>query len=1110
MESASTYLKKLKFDPKLLKNFIAKYLTNLRLGLLIILAITAFGVQSYLALPRNLNPEIKIPIIIVSTVLPGANPADIESLVTIPIEDAVAGVSDIKQVNSTSRESVSLVQIEFESGVDPEKAKSDIQSTVDGIGDLPEDSQEPNVQKLDFENQPIWVFNLSGAGDRASLIRFSRDLKRELEDLGSIDKVNITGLDESEIQIVIKSEAISNYSVNPQQLSSAIKSGLSSFPAGNVRTEGGIFSFTIDPVVTGVGDIRDLKINISGNIISLGDIAEIKEISKPDQNESYILADGKISKSVSFNVFRLKNVNFDKANEDAQEKVKEKLKLADNRFKLYTVINTAEQIEKEFSELQRDILITIVLVFIVLLLFLGIRQAVISLFSIPLTFLITFVVMNSTGIALSFIATFSLLLSLGLLVDDTIVVISAMTAYYRAGRFTPLQTGLLVWKDFWIAILTTTITTVWAFIPLLLSTGIIGEFIKPIPIVVSSTLIASIFVALFITLPFMIFLLKPQIPFRVKVLLRIILIGIILGLFYSIVPKSQILVLQLLIFLAFIAVTYQVRGRIAEYIVSKLKIRPTKTFQMRIQGALDRGIISFRGIEIAYNRVIHRILNSKNARRKSIVMVLVFSICSYLLVPAGFVKSEFFPKTDEDNLYMSVELPSGTNLQNSKTEALGILEQLKDTPETKFITLELGQEFSQTQGPGSSGANNFLYSFALVEGRERKLNSSEIAQSIRNKFADYDEGKISVIEVSGGPPAGADLQIKLFGDDLSVLDRYANRIQDFLAKEQGITNIDKTIKAGTSKLTFIPDKIKLAQNNITVDSLGFWLRLFASGFKADDLKFTGEDLTEDINIRLSGKTPTAEEISKINIPTQDGRFLPILSLGELKLETNPSLITREDGKRTLSVTAAVTKGFNVADKNRDLEKFAGTLNLPQGYGWATGGVNEENQESVNSILRAMVLSFILIITTMVLQFRSFRRALIVMLVIPLSISGVFIIFALTQTPLSFPALIGILALFGIVVKNSILIVDKILINEESGMEFRESVADAAASRLEPIALTSIAAIVGLIPITITDPLWRGLGGAIIAGLTFSGTIMLFFIPVVYYLIYNPYKNYKRS
>lgn len=1099
MDTTSNYLKKLKFDPKLLTSWVAGYLKNMRLVLLLILMISAFGIQSYMSLPRNLNPDINIPIVIVSTVLPGANPTDVESLLTIPIEDAVRGLDGVKTVTSSSRESVSVINLEFESGYNADKAKADVQSAVDSVSDLPEDAQTPNVLKLDFENQPIWTFSLSGAHDRGSLIRFARDLKKQLEDLASIDKVEITGVDEQEIQIIVKPEVITSFGVNPQVLMSSIKTALSSYPAGNVKTESGIFSLTIDPAVSQIDDLRNLKINLNGSVLSMSDIAEVREVSKPDQTESYILENGEISSSVTFSVYRVSGVNFDKANADAQEKVKARLAESGNGFKISTISNTADQIEESFQHLQRDITIVITLVFIVLLLFLGIRQAVVSMLSIPLTFLITFIVMQSTGIALSFLATFSLLLSLGLLVDDAIVVISAMTAYFRSGKFTPLQTGLLVWKDFWVAILTTTVTTVWAFLPLLLASGIIGEFIKPIPIIVSSTLVASIFVALFIVLPLMVFLLKPQLPYRVTILIRILLVGVIMGIFYFILPKSSLLPLQLLMIGILVLIGYLIRKSIQEVI--NRNFAKHQSTRKRLGTLLDHGLISFGRIEKGYNNLIHRILISKSARRNTIIMVVIFSVFSYLLVPAGLVKSEFFPPTDEDNVYVSVEYPSGTNLQTAKSEGLKLFEEFKNIPDTKTVTLELGRGISaENGGAAGAGTNNLLYSLALSDNR--KETSSEIAQDLREKFKDYSTGKLSVVEVSGGPPAGADLQIKLFGPDLKTLDQYANNIQDFLKTQEGVTNIDKSIKPGTSKLTFIPDKAKLSANNITTDQLGFWLRLYASGFKADELKFSGdEDLTEDITIRFGTGTQTVESIGAITIPTAKGT-IPLSSLGEMKLATNPTVITREDGKRTMSVSAAVTKGYVVADLNKKLEGYANSLNLPQGYGWATGGVNDENQKSVTSILQAMVLSFLLIIITMVLQFHSFRRALIVMLVIPLSISGVFIIFALAQIPLSFPALIGILALFGIVVKNSILVVDKIIINQKSGMEFTESVADAAASRLEPIALTSLCTIAGLIPITISDPLWRGLGGAIIAGLTFSGTIMLFFIPVVYYIIYH--------
>ena len=1113
MEHVSTYLRQLKFDPRLLGTFVAGYLANLRLVLLITLAIIGFGLYAYMNLPRTLNPSINIPLVLVNTVLPGAGPSDVESLITIPLEDEIRGIKGVKTVASNSQDSVSSISVEFENGIDPEKAKSDVQSAVDTVTDLPEDATDPIVQKLDFENQPIWVFNLAGNEDRASLSRFAKDLSQKLEDLDSIDKVEITGLDEKEIQILLKPTTISSFGANPQQVMGAIKTSLASFPAGTVKTAQSSLSFTIDPQSVTIDDLRQIRMNLNDSVVKLSDVATVQEISKPEQAHSYLLTPEKhILPSVSFYVFRLSTVNIDRAGDDAKELVDEEVLKQNGRFKTYTVTDAAEEITESFNELQRDITITVGLVFLVLLLFLGIRQALVALLAAPLTFLITFIVMQMTGIPMSFIATFSLLLALGLLVDDTIVVISAMTAYFRSGKFTPLETGLLVFRDFWIAVLTTTITTVWAFLPLLLSTGIIGEFIKAIPIVVSSTLIASIGVALFITMPFMIFLLKPALPGRVQILMRILLLAVVLGLFYLILPTSSIVLVELLVILLFVFIIYQIRATIITLWTTRFgRFHLGDRMQGRMHQLIDTGFINFYRIEGGYNRLIHRILISKSARRNTIIMVAIFSLFSYLLLPARLISYEFFPKTDQNYLYVSVELPAGTNLEITGSEGLKLLEHLKDTPEVNFVTLEQGRGFSSMGGVGGAGSNQFLYSIALKDKEERRESSSDIAQDLRNEFANYSTGKISVVEESGGPPAGADLQIKLFGPDLTVLDQQANQIQDYLKSQPGVTNIDKTIKPGTSKLVFIPEHAKLAQQGLTLDTLGFWTRLYASGFKADTIKLDQDSSDDqDITVRLGSGTAQIADISSINIPRNDGGSVPLLLLGKLELRTNPTLITREDGKRTLSVTAGVTKGYSPQTLNQDLEKFADGLTLPTGYGWATGGLNEENQNSINSILMAMLLSFLLIIITMVLQFGSFRRALIVMLVIPLSISGVFIVFALAQIPLSFPALIGILALFGIVVKNSILIVDKILINQRAGMEFTESVADAAASRLEPIALTSICAIVGLIPITISDPLWRGLGGAIIAGLTFSGTIMLFFIPVVYYIIYHPSRDDNRS
>jgi multidrug efflux pump subunit AcrB len=1105
----NTYLQQLKFDPQLLRSFVAKYLGNPRLVLLLLTTIIGVGLYSYFNLPRRLNPEVKIPYVFISTVLPGASPQDIEALVTEPLENEVTGLNDVKEVTSSSRENVSVIQVEFNSGIDPEEARVDVQSAVDQA-ELPEDAQTPRVQAIDFENQPVWSFALTASGDTPSLSRFAHILKDELEEINTIENAATSGLEESEIRIEVDPSKVVNYNLNPIQLQQAIKSATGSFPAGSIRSEESIFALTIDPAVTDIQGLRELKINLNGSIVPLGEIASITEQGKPGLSESFFAA-GDIApeRTIRFDIFKTDTANIDKAQRDAEAKIDELLE-ANPQFKIQTITNAAELIDEQFSHLLRDFAITVILVFVVLFLFLGLRQAVVSFIAVPITFLISFGVMKATGISLNFLSMFSLLLSLGLLVDDTIVVISAMTSYYRSGKFTPLQTGLLVWRDFFIPILTTTLTTVWAFLPLLLSTGIIGEFIKSIPIVVSSTLLASFFVAMLITLPLMIILLKPDLPNRVKIFLRILLFVSLLAIFLLIAPKGPILILEILALIIFLGVTASVR--LAMVRKSKVYIerkRKESRVVREVPRYVDSGIISFHSIGMRYKRALKGILLSPAARKRTIIMVVIFSLFSYLLVPLGFVKNEFFPKSDNDYIYATLELPAGTNAASSKDEALRILDELRLNPAIDYIIADVGSGFSsETGGTSQTESNNVLFSIVLPE--ERDQSSIDTAQMLRTRYATYSKGKFTIQEVSGGPPAGADIQIKLFGQDLATLQQYATKVENYLQEQEGIASTDRSIKPGTGKLVFVPDTAKLASNNIGVEQLGLFLRTFASGFTLDSVKFAnngGED--KDVSLRFGGQPEYVENLQSLSLPTPVGA-IPLSSLGSVELKPNPTLITREGGKRTISITAGIEPGYTPTELNTKLEQFANSgLALPEGYTWKTGGVNEENQNSVNSILTAMLLSFLLIIVTMVIQFSSLRKALIVMLVIPLSISGVFILFALTNTPLSFPALIGVLALFGIVVKNSILIVDKIHANEKAGIEFTESIADASESRLEAIALTSVATIMGLIPITLSDPLWRGLGGAIIAGLALSGTIMLFFIPVVYYYWFKPNTTRRR-
>ncbi len=614
-------------------------------------------------------------------------------------------------------------------------------------------------------------------------------------------------------------------------------------------------------------------------------------------------------------------------------------------------------------------------------------------------------------------------------------------------------------------------------------------------------MISSTAIAVLITLPIMILILKPAFPARVVGLLKIIALLVALGVLLTVAKGNQFLPFIMVLFFAWLLIIKTVGKKVWLKIKSFLQTPVIKSGWHKAQRIIDHGIIDVEGFEAAYYRTILRIISSRSARIKVIVAILIYAIVSFSLLPLGLVKNEFFPKSDQETIYVSIELPAGNSLDTTYAEASRVLDDLRHTEHTEFVVAEIGRGISADGGRENS-SNGVLFSVHLPKAEERSISSMELGQTLREKFASYTAGKTSVIEVSGGPPAGADLQIKLLGDDLSTLDSYASKITEFLSQEPGVTNVDKSIKTGTSQLVFVPDLARLADAGISIDQIGLWLRMYASGFTLDSVRWGGNDTEkQDIVFKMSNN-PSVDNLSSLEVTNSRGTSYPLNALGHWEARPNPTQITRENGSRTISVTATVVSGYSPTELNKKLEAFADTIELPQGYSWATGGVNEENEKSVTSILQAMVVAAILILVTMVIQFGSFRQAFIVLLVIPLAVSSVFFIFALTGTPLSFPALIGVLSLFGIVVTNSMFIVDKINLNQKQGMPLKEAIADAGSSRLEPIILTKLCTVLGLLPITISDPLWRGLGGAIISGLLISSTIMLLFIPSVYYQMFK--------
>ena len=1090
-------LNQLTLDPETRNSFISKYFRNIRAVLLISILFSGVGLMSFFTLPRELNPEIRIPIVFVNTVLPGADSADVESLVTIPIEDAVDGIDGLQKLSSTSGTGISSITLEFGSGIDPEKAKADVKSAVDTISSLPDEAKTPIIQVLDFQNQPVMQIAVTDTGTAGNLIHAAEEMKRRLKEIPGVREVSDSGLLRDNINIIVKPETLSQEHISINELSGIIREALADLPAGIIVSDTLSLSVSIESRAENIDALRNLPIRINGRVKTLSQIATINE--EPLSTKSTVFAtssDIPVQQAVYFSVFKTDNADIT----ETGIAVKKELAKYEQELGLHSsiLLDGPDQIDRQFNELTRDFIITIGLVLILLLLFFGVRQSLIAAISIPFAFLVTFTVIQMFGLAINFIVLFSLLIALGILVDNTIVITAAFTSYFRTKRFTPIETALLVFRDFKGVIFATTLTTIWAFIPLLLSTGIIGEFIRAIPIVVSTALVVSAFAAVFLILPIIAALFGMSIPRRVRIFLLFTLFAGITFVVFSL-TESNLLAIDILFWIG--AAYFGIRMIQKEWPMLTEKYPTLTNVSFFLRNFADHGLISLDPLALKYEAFIQRLLASKTSRRKTFVIVVGVAVFSYFLLPLGFVVNEFFPKSDEDLLFIGIELPIGTIASESEQAGKQALFLIQDIPEIVIATAEVGLDIPTDSQSGTSDPNRSLISVRLTPHKERDRSVFDIEMEIKKRLENFPFGKVSVAVLSGGPPAGSDIEIQLRGSEIEKLDKVANDLAEYLRNIPGSSNVRITPENGSGKLTFHPDTAMLAEKNISVGSI---LPLLRAGSLEgmtikDDLRIGSAIEATEVTLRLSSERfPDPSVFESLSITNNAGERVKLSALGTFTLEPSSSRITREDGKRTLKVSAALAKNVSVSQVNKDLLAFADTLEFPEGYAYQTGGVNEENNKSVKSILLAMVLSSFLIFSTMVLQLGSYRKAMIVLLVIPLAVSGVFLFFAIAQIPLSFPALIGVLALFGIVVNNSIIMVDKINKNLEAGMEVDKAVSDGAASRLEPILLTAMTTIVGLIPITLSDPVWQGLGGAIIAGLLLSGFMKLFFIPIVYH------------
>ncbi|MFA6422023.1 MAG: efflux RND transporter permease subunit [Candidatus Buchananbacteria bacterium] len=1117
------YLENLTFDKSLKKGFLYFFVKNIKVVFLLLLLISAWGIYSFVNLPRESNPEVKIPIAIVTDVYPGVSPADMEELVTKKIETGISGVKGIKKITSNSANSLSAITVEFDANENVDDAIRRLKDQVNSIqNNLPQDANDAVVTEISLDDSPIWTFTITGPYDGFTLRGIGDDIKDELEKIPGVREVQVSGGDEKEFQIAYDPDKLVQFSLSTDSANQLVRATNLAVPAGTF--EGSEFNYSIRTDsrffdAEALGNIPILHTD-NGGIVYLKDIARVQEKAIKKTVFSRLSANGQApEQAVTLSIIKKVGQSIPQTVESGKKTLEEQLKQYPD-IKTTTIVDASKDINDNFEQLTHDFILTIILVFGVLLLIVGLKEAFVAGLAVPLVFFITFGTMLASGISLNFLSIFSLLLALGLLVDDAIVVVTATKQYMKTGKFTPEEAVLLVLRDYKGVLLTTTLATVWAFLPLLLSTGIIGEFIKSIPITVSVTLITSLIVALVINPPLAATLERSRITKKSYFVAIGVLIAIAI---FALSTKNPIgiiagiVLVGLVIFMVFFYKKKNLKSKFEEnkklielesenddLIKEKLNTK-SHTEHKTIWGRVMNGFISMELILPWYERTLRKLLSTKKIRFTVIGIAFALFIAGSALLATGIVATEFFPVSDQTTLSLGIEAPIGTNVNVTNSIVIKVEEKLLKYPEIVSFDTVVGSGGGSSFLSGGSSQSSHVASITinLKDKKDRKLKSFELANAIRDDIKDIKGATITLANPSSGPPAGAAFEARVYGKDLQTIDKIANDLKPYLDSIPGVVDSEVSLKEAPAEYTFFLDPIKMEFYNLNSASVGGVMRMAIAGTKITTVIRDGKEI--DVNATFDeNKIPNLEAIENLQIINNRKQPVFLKDVATIKLTPSVNSLTRIDQKSAVLLSAGVegkTRPNDVVKKFQDL--VAKNYKLPSGYSIVYGGENEQNTESVTSILYAMIIAFVLIISTLVIQFNSFKKSFIVLMTIPLALIGVFFGLAISRITLSFPGLIGVLALFGIVVKNAIILIDKINLNLKHDIEFTESIVDAGKSRLEAIFITSICTILGLIPITLSNDVWKSLGSAVIFGLTISSFLTLFIVPIIFATVINP-------
>jgi multidrug efflux pump subunit AcrB len=993
--------------------------------LLLFALLIAMGVNSLLNIPRSEDPEFRPPIPTVVAVYPGADPADIERLVVDPIEDAINEIDDIKRIDSRSMDGVGVVQIEFQWHTNADDVYDDVVREVNRIrGQLPPDLAALEVRKAGSGLVNIVQVALvsEDAGYR-ELKELAEDLRDSIETVPGVRRSETWAFPQPEVRIAVDLERMGRAGVTLGQVELALRGENASIPGGAVDVGLRKYNLQTSGSYDSLDEIADTVVaSREGRIVKLRDVADV---SWGTAEERYIgRFKGERAVFVTANakdrvdVFTVRNAIYERLDRfDAT---------LPESVRLERGFDQTRNVKHRLGRLGFDFAIAIGLVLLTLLP-LGVRASIVVMISIPLSLAIGLSALYFTGFSLNQLSIAGFVLALGLLVDDSIVVVENISRYLRAG-YSRVEAAIAATDQIALAVLGCTVTLLFAFLPLLFLPEGAGLFVRSMPAAVLYTVLASLFVALTV------------IPFLASRMLR-------------------------------------AEGEAGE---------GGKALKA-ITGAIQRYYVP--ALKRALAKPVH-----------TMVIATAFVAGAVALVPAiGF---SVFPAADIPQFRITVETPDGASLADTDRALRFVEDELARHPEVKHWFANLGRgnpRIYYNIFPEETNANVAEVAVELHGFDPRR--SPALYEELRANLSEYPGARIIVESYQNGPPINAPIEVAVTGPDLEELRALAARAEDIIEATPGTRDVDNPVRRLRTDLDLRIDPQKAALLGVAPVDIDRTVRAAVAGLSAG--KFRESDGDEyDITLRLPMQgRPTLDMLDRIEVASMTGRPVPLRQLASPEFSAATTLIRRHDREREVLVTAYPEAGYNTGKVTNAVFERLDALELPAGYSLRAGGEVEARQESFGGIGTAVLVAVFGILAVLVLEFGSFRSMLIVAGVIPLGIAGGLLGLLVTGYTLSFMATIGLVALIGIQIKNSILLVDFSNQLREQGVALEEAIARAGEIRFLPILLTSATAIGGLLPLAVQGSgLYSPLAIVIIGGLITSTLIGGIVTPVMYRLL----------